>query len=581
MEFSMMNYTNSRRFLAAFPFSLRSMLMSLVTTFVCAGGAVAQNNPIKHVIIMMQENRSFDSYFGTYPGANGIPQGTCVPLDPDNYSKGCVKPFHDPHDQNYGGGHGARSAKADLNDGVKKALLDGFVSQETRGASKHCVHPNTSRCSGTFDGVARHDAMGYHTADEIPNYWAYAQNFVLQDSMFEGVRGYSFSSHLDLTSEWSAICSDQTLLGTCMSTLLPAPITKYTSLPWANLFQLLDRHLVSWKYYLEEGTIPDCDDGDEDCPPAPQVSTVPSIWNPAPLYSSVIAKGRNYLKEHNPKIDQFYVDLQQGTLPQVSWIIPSDNHSEHPPNGVTSGMENVTALVNAVASSRYWNSTAIFLTWDEWGGFYDHVVPPNVDQNDTQFHVQGFGLRVPGLLISAWARKGYIDHHVLSFDSYATFIENLFMERARLDPAKLGQPDNRPTIRDELTTVKFMDGTRRRIGSLWAEFDFKQTPLPPLILSAHIPTAILVACNSNPNDTHARCKKPTVTVQWTAVTGPKVPGPFTYHVVRDGRDLPQCVGTATTCTDTPGTGAHLYRAYSIDTNGVKSPMSAAAEADEP
>ena len=102
--------------------------------------------------------------------------------------------------------------------------------------------------------------------------------------------------------------------------------------------------------------------------------------------------------------------------------------------------------------SPYWSNTAIFISWDDWGGFYDHVAPPVVDMDPGKYPVLGFGFRVPGLLISAYAKPGYIDHGVLSSDSYATFFEDLFMGGARLDPVKLGEPDSRPDIRDELTT---------------------------------------------------------------------------------------------------------------------------------
>jgi hypothetical protein len=110
------------------------------------------------------------------------------------------------------------------------------------------------------------------------------------------------------------------------------------------------------------------------------------------------------------------------------------------------------------------------------------------------------------------------------------------------------------------------------------DFDFKQTPLPPLVLSTHIPSGINAQCSS---DGRQHCTQPVVTISWNSLVDPQVPGPFTYHVQRNGKELPQCVGTAASCTDQPGKGAYLYRAYSVDPNGVVSPLSAAAEADEP
>jgi phospholipase C len=115
--------------------------------------------------------------------------------------------------------------------------------------------------------------------------------------------------------------------------------------------------------------------------------------------------------------------------------------------------------------SDLWWTTAIFLTWDDWGGFYDHVPPPRVDAN-------GYGIRVPGIMISPWAKAGTIDHQVLSFDAYLKLIEDLFLGGQRLDPETMSRPDSRPTVREEVPIL----------GNLLREFDFTQDPLPPLIL---------------------------------------------------------------------------------------------------
>ncbi|MFI5199275.1 MAG: alkaline phosphatase family protein, partial [Candidatus Limnocylindrales bacterium] len=132
---------------------------------------------------------------------------------------------------------------------------------------------------------------------------------------------------------------------------------------------------------------------------------------------------------------------------------------------ISTGQSYVTNLVNTVMTGPDWASTAIFLTWDDWGGFYDHVVPPSVDAN-------GYGLRVPGLLISPFARTGYIDHQILSFDAYLKFIEDDFLGGARLDPLTDGRPDSRPTVRENVPGL----------GNLAAEFDFNQAPRAPVVL---------------------------------------------------------------------------------------------------
>jgi phospholipase C len=546
----------------------------VAANFVGAGAAT----PIAHVIIIMQENRSFDQYFGTYPGADGFPVGTCVPLDPAKPRRGCVSPFHDVHDINSGGPHGAPNAIADLANGVTIARMDGFVRQQTAGAGGCGDRP---KCSGSEAGVLRHDVMGYHNASELPNYWAYAQHFVLQDQLFEGERSWSVPSHLDLVSEWTATCTNPLAASTCRTaTTSPKPGRRVT-FPWESLFQFLDLHDVSWKYYLGEGTEPDCDDGAMTCAPQNQTSLVPSIWNPAPSFLYVRDQGDAYLATHNPPMELLLADVTEGRLAQLSWVVPQQNFSEHPPAGITAGMEYVTSIVNAVMQSAYWRDTAIFIAWDDWGGFYDHVVPPNVDRTDDGQFVAGFGLRVPGLLVSAWARPGYIDHSVLSLDSYATFIEDNFAGSARLDPAAVGNVEHRPDIRDSVTKVTWFNGATANVGQLIDEFDFSQSPLPPLVLSTHIPTGILTACRARARDTGQPCTRRQVTISWLPVNGPRVPGPFTYHVTRDGMELPQCIGNSTSCVDTPGAGAHMYRAYSEDAAHVSSPASAAAEADEP
>jgi phospholipase C len=118
--------------------------------------------------------------------------------------------------------------------------------------------------------------------------------------------------------------------------------------------------------------------------------------------------------------------------------------------------------------SKAWKSTAIFLAWDDWGGFYDHVKPPTVDQ-------LGYGFRVPGLVISPYARAGYIDHQQLSFDAYLKFIEDDFLGGQRLNPKTDGRPDPRPDVRENA----------HGLGNLLADFNFKQPPRSPLIIPAH------------------------------------------------------------------------------------------------
>lgn len=492
---------------------------------------------IKHVVIIMQENRSFDSYFGTFPGADGIPMQNGVPTVcvPDPASGTCVKPYHDTNDKNSGGPHGQTDATTAINGGK----MDGFIGLAEK-ALKNCA-PNDPACAGG----TQTDVMGYHTAAEIPNYWAYAKDFTLQDRMFEPNASWSLPEHLYMVSEWSAKCSQagnpnscinelqspgnppdfnsslkNTIIGKCrggakstacqtalqasgvspeladqLHTLIqqncktsdtysqcqtavdnadvPAALkqkliaaaNKLTppTYAWTDLTYLLHKQNVSWGYYVFNGTEPDCqNDSAIKCAPVSQNAKTPGIWNPLPYFDTVKQDGQ---LGNIQTLTNFYTAAKNGTLPAVSWIDPSGEVSEHPPALVSTGQAYTTGLINAIMKSPDWNSTAIFLSWDDWGGFYDHVVPPTVDQN-------GYGLRVPGIVISPYAKQGYIDHQTLSHDAYVKFIEDDFLNSQRLDPKTDGRPDPRPTVRENVS----------QLGNLINDFDFNKSPSAPVIM---------------------------------------------------------------------------------------------------
>ncbi len=396
---------------------------------------------IKHVVIIMQENRAFDSYFGTYPGADGIPINACIP---DGLGS-CVKPYHDTNDKNLGGPHGAKDAVADIDNGK----MDGFVIEQ--------------------NNTKNPDVMGYHDRQDIPNYWSYADNFVLQDRMFENAASWSLPAHLFLVSEWSAKCKNLDPMS-CTNELANPPQlitnqnqTQQPNYAWTDLTYLLHRKNVSWAYYLDEGLQPDCENDAMVCTPKPQSANVPQIWNPLPWFETV--KQDNELSNIQP-LYNFYSAAETGNLPSVVWIIPNSVDGEHPPALVSRGQSYTTGIINEIMKSPDWNSTAIFLAWDDWGGFYDHIIPPVVDEN-------GYGLRVPALVISPYAKKGYIDHQTLSFDAYTKFIEDDFLGGERIDPNTDQRPDNRPTVRENLS----------QLGNLVQDFDFNQQPRPSMILN--------------------------------------------------------------------------------------------------
>jgi phospholipase C len=414
---------------------------------------------IKHVIVIMQENRSFDSYFGTYPGAEGIPManGTPTVCVPDPAAGGCVAPFHTTADKELGGPHGAGSAVADIAGGA----MNGFVGQQEK-ARPGCSKLPSPSCAGT--GPA--DVMGYFDQREIPNYWTWAGEYVLADHMFEPDSSWSLPAHLFMVSGWSARCTDPADPMSCASDIRqPGLPTAANPQPyaWTDMTYLLYKNNVSWAYYLRPGSAPDCADNGMSCTPGQQSASVPSIWNPLPGFGDVKEDGQ---VGNVQSIDNFYTAARDGTLPAVSWVTPNGKVSEHPPNLVSAGQSYVTGLINAVMSGPDWSSTAIFLAWDDWGGFYDSVVPPKVDGN-------GYGLRVPALVISPYSRRGYIDHQTLSFDAYLKFIEDDFLGSQRLDPATDGRPDSRPNVRENASAL----------GDLTADFDFSQPPRAPTLLS--------------------------------------------------------------------------------------------------
>jgi phospholipase C len=404
--------------------------------------------PIQHVVIIMQENRSFDEYFGTYPGADGIPAGVCLNGAPG----GCVAPYHNPALIQVDQTHRHENAVADV-DGGK---MDGFVRVE---GNRTC--------------------MGYHDAREIPNYWNYAEHYTLMDHMFESGETWSYPSHLYLVSEWAAYCTRPDDPGSCHDSYnVPSPFYA-----WTDLTYLLHKNGVSWAYYVKGGLQPDTDDGSAGISTAAQDFETWDIWNPLLRFTTVKQDGE--LGNIQP-VGSFFQAASAGTLPAVSWIVPDQSVSEHPPAPIHNGQAYVTGLINAIMKSPDWSSTAIILAWDDWGGFYDHVPPPRVDWN-------GYGLRVPCILISPYARPNYIDSQTLSFDAFNKFIEDNFLSGQRRDPSTDGRPDPRPDVRENVAIL----------GNLMNDFDFTQTPNPRLIL----PTAPAPGPPSDPPGSSSRSAK--------------------------------------------------------------------------
>jgi phospholipase C len=392
-----------------------------------------------------------------------------------------------------------------------------------------------------------------------------------------------------MTSAWSAACTNRHDPMSCVSSLgLSSSSSVQRNYAWSSLPDLLDAAGVSWRYYVSQGSEPDCDDGAFTCVPNAQNAGVPSIWNPLLSFDSLQQKNNQqpgYLRNHITPFDQFYLDIKNGTLPTAAWIVPNLDESEHPPAGIQEGMQYSTALVNAVMQSPYWNSTVIFIAWDDWGGFLDHEVPPISDyvQVNGGSVPLGYGIRVPGLIISPWVIPGLIDHQVVSFDAYLKFMEDIFVTGARIGAPDTIRPDSRTTLREALTDVtqapspNNQGGNPIPVGDLLNDFNFQQNPLPPLVLSTLIPTHFRGTIDLNG------------IYHFPLTWDPVITGPFIgYNVKRtttSGSGYQNVTGcsstqgapfTGTSCTDgtaMSGTPYH-YIITTVGADGTESPNSA-------
>jgi phospholipase C len=420
---------------------------------------------LEHVIFIVQENRSFDHYFGTYPGADGIPMrgGKPTVCIPDPALGTCARPYHSTNQLQKGGPHTQPFSDLDVDGG----RMDGFAESVVRLAYP-CAGDDRAlpRCRGFVGPQGQPDVMSYHTRSDIPNYWAYADHFVLQDHMFAPADSWTLPAHLYLVSAWSASCRDPFDPMTCRSDLGLKPQLHEQRAKsdkpvwgWTDITYLLHKAGVDWAYFI----------GDDTCIQAPcghrGPHTTTAAQMPLPWFTTVRENGQLGNIEGN---SDYYSAAANGTLPPVSWVMPFAGVGEHPQLGthaIWRGMCHVTNVINAAMEGPDWGSTAIFLTWDDWGGFYDHVPPKRID-------ALGYGIRVPGLVISPWARPGKVDHQTLTFDAYLKLIEDLFLRGQRLDPKTDGRPDPRPTVREDV----------KGLGNLLRDFQFTDQPLPPYVL---------------------------------------------------------------------------------------------------
>jgi phospholipase C len=332
--------------------------------------------PIKHFVTLMQENHSFDNYFGTRPGADGVPPGTCMPETPGT-TEPCVKPFHIGGKGSTDLDHSGDTFQQQYNGG----RLDGFVSaQNARGR----------------DGEL---AMGYYDDRDLPFYWNVADEYVLFDRFFTSSGGGSVRNHM------YAITGSP---GNVERDALPAE--GWGDIP--TIFDRLQERGISWKFYIEnyDPTVTYRTRLTEDVE-ADRGAQV--VWAPLLAYGRYIDNPD--LFSHIVNLDQYYEDAARGDLPAVSFIRPSGD-SEHPPGSVQAGQRLVRGLLSQLMRGPQWSSSAFMWAYDDWGGWYDHVAPPAVDEF-------GYGPRVPALLVSPYAKRGFVDHETHDFTSMLRFIQ--------------------------------------------------------------------------------------------------------------------------------------------------------------
>jgi Phospholipase C len=379
-------------------------------------------------VFIIKENRTFDNLFGRYPGADGATEGaTC---------DGGTRPLEREADRVVDSGHSFQDGVTAINGGRMNCFASKAYTQ-------------------------------FEEAD-IPNYWAYARRFALADRFFSSIYGPTGVEHL-----WTfAAQSDRFVdherpgqFGTGRREFCDDPLE--TAFSFKNLSPEQERQAFELE---EQGRA-----GAEQLPslwrlrwPCTDVKVLPDLLEQAgiswkeyrgpnewvqPLRMVRHVRFSSMWKHVVPEAG-FVRDVETGQLPAVSWVTPSFAKSDHPPASVCAGENWTVEVLNALMRSPYWDSTAVVLTWDDFGGFYDHVAPPHVD-------IYGLGPRVPALVISPWAKSGFIDHNTMEFASVLQFIETVF------DLPSLTQRD---TQADDMLSA----------------FDFTQEPLDPLLLEPRV-----------------------------------------------------------------------------------------------
>jgi phospholipase C len=359
---------------------------------------VSPGKYIKHVVIMIQENRSYDNFFATYPGANGATIGKTPPR---KTAKGTVSTYP-----------------------LKKVGLAEHIQPNYR-YSDYLIDYDGGKMDGFWNQKVegRPGSLLYQYVDpaQIAPYWSIAHQYVLADRMFQTVGSNSFPAHQDLIAGATTVSRGKEVvdqptgfpwgcdaaLGTVTNLLTSSgkyvigggPFPCFT---YRTMRDVLDEKGISWKYYV----------------PAVTSNQDGAVWSAFDAIKAV-RSGPEWTTNVSTPEKNVYDDIGKATLPAVSWVIPDFVNSDHSDTTTDTGPSWVASVVNAIGKSQYWNSTAIVVVWDDWGGFYDHVAPP-------QYGPGSLGFRVPMLIVSPYAKKGYVADNVYEFASILKFVESTF-----------------------------------------------------------------------------------------------------------------------------------------------------------
>jgi phospholipase C len=423
----------------------------------------AGSTPIQHVIVIVQENRTFNNLFAAFPGATGSTTG----YELVNGSKKKINLTETP-----------LTGQRNLNHGY-----GGFLTACNYSSSSGCQMDDFNDVTFPTNGRTEKAApYVYVNPADIGPYWTLASTYGLANAMFQTQGSASFTAHQDLIRGGTFIDASHSLIdnppyggawgcdsghGTKTSLITtnlqleraagPFPCTSdfpdYGSNGYKTLRDLLDAKSVSWKYYT------------------PQLNTSGAIWNAFDVIAAV-RYGSEWGTNVNWPDTNVFNDISSGSLPAVSWVIPDEQNSDHPHNGSDTGPSWVASIVNAIGQSYYWNSCAIVVVWDDWGGFYDPVSPPHPRDNQG-----GPGFRVPMLLVSPYSKigsgsqGGYVSNTVYGFGSIVRFVEDTF------NLGRLGTTDS--TSNSIVDMLNFNQSPRQfnQVGSKYSRSYFlKQKP---------------------------------------------------------------------------------------------------------